>query len=240
MATFSRGVEEALRQAIAMAGERAQQHATLEHLLLALVDDPDAAKAMRACNVDLGQLRRSLVEHIDNHFDGASADKAENLKPTPSADFQRAVQRAVIHVQPSGQVTGADLLVAIFAEQESHAVDILKAQGMTRFHAVNYVSHGTSPGTGAGTQPVDGSPHADYRVLIFNDDFTPMEFVVEAIQTYFEKTREAATTVMLEVHNNGVAECARFPYEVADAKVRALMAFARQHQHPLRCAMEKT
>jgi len=146
--TFSRSLEQALHRALAFANERHHEYATLEHLLLALVDDQDAAAVMRACNVDLEMLRRNLVEYVDTELTNLVADGREESKPT--AGFQRVIQRAVIHVQSSGreEVTGANVLVAIFAERESHAAYFLQEQDMTRYDAVNYISHGIAKRAG--------------------------------------------------------------------------------------------
>jgi len=140
--TFSRSLEESLRRAIRLATERTHEYATLEHLLLSLCDDKDAAAVMRACNADLDQLRRALTNYIDSELKSLRSPSGEDAKPTTA--FQRVVQRAVIHVQSSGreEVTGANVLVAIFAERESHAAFFLQEQGMTRLDAVNYISHG--------------------------------------------------------------------------------------------------
>jgi hypothetical protein len=142
MPTFSRGLEQSLRRALALANERHHEYATLEHLLLALVDDQDAVDVMRACNVAVDKLRRNLVTYVESELENMVTDGAEDSKPT--AGFQRVIQRAVIHVQSSGreEVTGANLLVAIFAERESHAAYFLQEQEMTRYDAVNYISHG--------------------------------------------------------------------------------------------------
>jgi ATP-dependent Clp protease ATP-binding subunit ClpA len=147
--SFSRSLEQALHRALALAGERRHEYATLEHLLLALVDDQDAAAVMRACNVDIEALRRNLVEYVDNELANLVADHRADAKPT--AGFQRVIQRAVIHVQSSGreEVTGANVLVAIFAERESHAAYFLQEQDMTRYDAVNYISHGIAKRPGA-------------------------------------------------------------------------------------------
>ena len=144
MASFSRSLEEALHRALSFAGERNHEYATLEHLLLALVDDQDAAAVMRACEVDLDLLRQDLLQYIDNDLQNLVVDAEEDAKPT--AGFQRVIQRAVIHVQSSGreEVTGANALVAIFAERESHAAYFLQKQEMTRYDAVNYISHGVA------------------------------------------------------------------------------------------------
>src|SRR5436190_2031878 len=145
MPTFSRSLEQSLHRALALANERHHEYATLEHLLLALIEDQDAAAVMRACNVDLEKLRRSLVAYLESELDNLVTDGAEDSKPT--AGFQRVIQRAVIHVQSSGheEVNGANVLVAIFAERESHAAYFLQEQDMTRYDAVNYISHGEVP-----------------------------------------------------------------------------------------------
>src|SRR3954452_10826689 len=142
MPTFSRSLEQSLHRALALANERHHEYATLEHLLLSLLEDQDEAAVMRACNVDLDKLKRSLVTYIESELDNLVTDGGEDSKPT--AGFQRVIQRAVIHVQSSGreEVTGANVLVAIFAERESHAAYFLQEQDMTRYDAVNYISHG--------------------------------------------------------------------------------------------------
>lgn len=148
MPTFSRSLEKALHRALAIANERSHEYATLEHLLLALTDDKDAAAVMRACSVDISVLRRNLESYIDNELANLIVDNVKESKPT--AGFQRVIQRAVIHVQSSGrdEVTGANVLVAIFAERESHAAYFLQEQDMTRYDAVNYISHGIAKRAG--------------------------------------------------------------------------------------------
>ena len=142
MPVFSRSLEKTLRKALALANERHHEYATLEHLLLALIDDPDAAAVLRACNVDLDQLRKNVAHYLDADLDNLIVETLDEAKAT--AGFQRVVQRAAIHVQSSGreEVTGANVLVAIFAERESHAAYFLQEQDMTRYDAVNYISHG--------------------------------------------------------------------------------------------------
>jgi ATP-dependent Clp protease ATP-binding subunit ClpA len=142
MPVFSRSLEKTLRKALALANERRHEYATLEHLLLALLDDPDAAAVLRACNVDVEALRKNVVHYVDTELENIIIETAEEAKAT--AGFQRVVQRAAIHVQSSGreEVTGANVLVAIFAERETHAAYFLQEQDMTRYDAVNYISHG--------------------------------------------------------------------------------------------------
>jgi ATP-dependent Clp protease ATP-binding subunit ClpA len=140
--TFSRSLEKALHRALAHAASRKQELATLEHLLLSLTEDKDAIGVMKACGVNIEELTESLTDYVDNELGNLITDSVTEAKPT--ASFQRVIQRAVIHVQSSGreEVTGANVLVAIFAERESHAAFFLQEQDMTRYDAVNYISHG--------------------------------------------------------------------------------------------------
>ena len=158
MPSLSRSLEQALRRAIRLASERHHEYSTLEHLLLALVDDSDAAQVMRACNVDLEVLRTGLTKYIDEDLATLTIDDGEDAKPTTG--FQRVVQRAVLHVQNSGrdEVTGANVLVALFSERESHAVYFLQEQNMSRLDAVNYMSHGIAKRPGmTQSKPVRGA-----------------------------------------------------------------------------------
>ncbi|HEY2357096.1 MAG TPA: ATP-dependent Clp protease ATP-binding subunit ClpA [Phenylobacterium sp.] len=158
MPSFSRPLEESLHRAVAYANQRKHEYATLEHLLLSLVDDEDAAGVMRACDVDLGALRTTLTNYVDTELRSLVVDDGEDAKPT--AGFQRVIQRAVIHVQSSGreEVTGANVLVAIFSERESHAAYFLQEQDMTRYDAVNYIAHGIAKKAGATeAKPVKGT-----------------------------------------------------------------------------------
>jgi ATP-dependent Clp protease ATP-binding subunit ClpA len=155
--SFSRPLEESLHRAVAYANQRKHEYATLEHLLLSLVDDEEAAGVMRACDVDLNALRTTLTNYVDTELRSLVVDDGEDAKPT--AGFQRVIQRAVIHVQSSGreEVTGANVLVAIFSERESHAAYFLQEQDMTRYDAVNYIAHGIAKKAGRhGIQACEG------------------------------------------------------------------------------------
>ncbi len=149
MPIFSRALEKTLRRALSLANERRHEYATLEHLLLALIDDVDAAAVLRACGVDLDNLRKTVVQYLDTELENLVVDSQEEAKATNG--FQRVVQRAAFHVQSSGreEVTGANVLVAIFAERETHAAYFLQEQDMTRYDAVNYISHGIAKRPGA-------------------------------------------------------------------------------------------
>ena len=153
MPTFSTSLENAIHAALSYANARKHELATLEHLLLALVDEEDASQVMRACSVDLENLRSNLVRFLDTELDSLVTDE-EDYEAGPTTAFQRVVQRAAIHVQSSGrsEVTGANVLVAIFAERESHAAYFLQEQDMTRYDAVNYISHGVAKDPAFGEQ----------------------------------------------------------------------------------------
>ncbi len=160
MPSFSNTLEQAIHAALAHANERQHELATLEHLLLALIDEPDAARVMKACSVDLEDLRGTLLKYIDEEL-SAFETNIEGSEAVPTAAFQRVIQRAAIHVQSSGrtEVTGANVLVAIFAERESNAAYFLQEQDMTRYDAVNYIAHGVAKDPSYGeTRPVSGTP----------------------------------------------------------------------------------
>ncbi len=155
---LSRNLEQTLHRALSLASERRHEYATLEHLLLGLADDTDAATVLKACGVDLDKLRTDLTEFLDKDLAGLATDRPGDPKPT--AGFQRVVQRAAIHVQSSGrdEVSGANVLVALFSERESHAVYFLQLQDMTRLDAVNFISHGIAKAPGRSAQrPVAGA-----------------------------------------------------------------------------------
>ncbi|MEO1490919.1 MAG: ATP-dependent Clp protease ATP-binding subunit ClpA [Pseudomonadota bacterium] len=163
MPSLTNTLEDAIHRAIGFANARRHELATLEHLLLALIDEPDAARVMRACTVDLAELRKTLTKFIDTELETLIFD-VEGTEASPSTGFQRVIQRAAIHVQSSGrsEVTGANVLVAIFNERESHAAFFLQEQDMTRYDAVNYLSHGVAKDPAFGERrPVRGSEEED-------------------------------------------------------------------------------
>ncbi len=159
MPSFSKTLEDSIHAALAIANARRHELATLEHLLLALVDEPDAAKVMKACSVDLEELRKTLNDFIDDDL-STLVTEIEGSEAVPTAAFQRVIQRAAIHVQSSGrtEVTGANVLVAIFAERESNAAYFLQAQDMTRYDAVNFIAHGVAKDPSFGeSRPISGA-----------------------------------------------------------------------------------
>ena len=175
---LSRNLEQSLHRALALATDRNHEYATLEHLLLSLTEDQDGISVLRACGVEIDQLRKDLTEFIDTEMDNLVTSKL--TEPKPTAGFQRVVQRAAIHVQSSGreEVTGANVLVAIFSEREAHAVYFLQMHDMTRLDAVNYISHGIAKVAG----------YSEARGVHGADDETDEETVVkkgtEALDAY--------------------------------------------------------
>jgi ATP-dependent Clp protease ATP-binding subunit ClpA len=146
MPSFAESLEKTLHNALRHAGERDHEYAALEHLLLALIDDKHAAEVMTACGVNLGELKSTVTHYLDTELD--SLKTGEPGDPTPTSGFQRVIQRAILHVQSSGkdEVTGANVLVALFSERESYAVYFLQQQDMSRLDAVSYLSHGVGKG----------------------------------------------------------------------------------------------
>ncbi|QMW22785.1 ATP-dependent Clp protease ATP-binding subunit ClpA [Sandaracinobacteroides saxicola] len=160
MPSFSRDLETTLHNALAEASRRRHEYATLEHLLLALIADNHAGAVMKACGVDLDELGRQVTRYLDTELNSLKADAS--VDPSPTAGFQRVVQRAILHVQSSGRedVTGANVLVALFSERESHAVYFLQQQDMTRLDAVSYISHGIAKSGDSAPKPPRGTEEA--------------------------------------------------------------------------------
>ncbi len=161
MPSFTRELEKTLHNALAEAARRTHEYATLEHLLLALTSDTHALAVLKACSVDVDELGGQLGRYLDTELSALKSDAS--VDPSPTAGFQRVVQRAILHVQSSGreEVTGANVLVALFSERESHAVFFLQQQDMTRLDAVSYISHGIAKSGASETRAVKGSSDKD-------------------------------------------------------------------------------
>ena len=141
---LSENLEHTLHRAMSYASDRGAELVTLEHLLFALIDDQDASELLNACSIDFSILKKELTNFMTKTLDNQSKSNSEDIQPTVS--FQRVLQRALVHVQSSGrkQANGANVIIAMFAERESHAVWLLTNQGMTRLDAVSFISHGTA------------------------------------------------------------------------------------------------
>jgi len=191
--SFSTTLEQAIHAALALANARQHEFATLEHLLLALVDEPDANRVLKACSVDSEELRTTLVEFIDDELSNLVTD-IEGSEAVPTAAFQRVIQRAAIHVQSSGrtEVTGANVLVAIFAERESNAAFFLQEQDMTRYDAVNFIAHGVAKDPAFGeARPVQG---ADEETGSTGQDSSAVEPGESALAKYCVDLNEKSRT----------------------------------------------
>jgi ATP-dependent Clp protease ATP-binding subunit ClpA len=170
--SFSTTLEKAIHSALALANDRHHEFATLEHLLLSLLDEPEAKKVMQACSVDADELRATLNKFVDEELSNLVTD-IDGSEAVPTAAFQRVIQRAAIHVQSSGrtEVTGANVLVAIFAERESNAAYFLQEQDMTRYDAVNYIAHGVAKDPEFGEErSVSGTPDGDEELGVTEGD----------------------------------------------------------------------
>jgi ATP-dependent Clp protease adapter protein ClpS len=235
----------------AFVNARSQRHQVIgvEHLLLALLDAPSAVQVLRACGADLGHLRKNLTEHIAANTPLCSANQDFDTQPT--LGFQRIIQRAILKVQASGrkEVVGADVLLAILAEKKSPAASFLERQAIAWLDAANYVSHGITkvqqpqqvkmvqevqqPQQGKLQEDQEGG---DLQVVLYNDDFTPMAFVVRVLEELFGMSREDATEAMLEIHRDGMAVCGLYSQQAAEELVEQVLAYALEQGHPLRCA----
>jgi ATP-dependent Clp protease adapter protein ClpS len=245
LAAFSQSLNQSLRRAVALAGPRPYEGAAPEHLLLALTDDPDAAPVMQACNVDLEKLR-SAISALMSASDGRPLP--DGTVPRTSQSFQADLRRAAVHAQSIGreEINGADVLVAMLA---GPAAGFLQKQGMTRYDATTFISHGITKDaqarprcageivdhSGPRALSGDATDSSMFKVRLLNDDYTPMEFVVYVLEEVFELEREDAVRIMLQTHHEGMGACGTFPREEAEARAAQVTDLARQHQHPLRC-----
>jgi len=227
--SFSPPLEQSLQRAGAIARERGRTHATPEDLLIALIDDADASALMQALKIDCDRLRRDVTGSMDQATDEPAGDPSEVWKYTP--ELQSVIQLAATHVQSTGRatVTGADILVGLFTQPVGH---FLQQQGVTRYDAVVYLSHGTA---GEAMVPPDRSGAAHMEVFLLNDDYTPMEFVVWILEEAFGIGRDDATKIMLATHHNGRGSCGVFERAEAMELVAHAEKLANEHRHPLRC-----
>jgi len=245
MSILSQNLHQSILRALRIAGEHCHDRATPEHLLLALTDDPDAAPVMRACNVDLEQLRRIVSMSLPRSSESSKVPSS-TVDPRPDASFQSVIQRAVRHIQSVEQnvVTGAHVLVATFAEP---VAQFLSEQGMTRYDAVSYVCHGivkqlepaaeTGAISEAGAESENKADEPTYEVVLLNDEYTPMEFVVWVLQDVFCVTHENAVDMMLSVHKSGTRSCGLYGRVEAQKLARRVIELARERQHPLCCVL---
>jgi ATP-dependent Clp protease adapter protein ClpS len=222
---ISRELEIVLHEAFVAARDQRHQFIGVEHLLLALLDSTSAARVLEGGGADVGALRKKLTESIAREAPAVSPDRDPDTQPTLA--FQRVIQRAILKVQSSGrkEVTGTDVLFAILADaKKSRAAELLVEQGITPAVAASQAS----------LQAED-----DLQVVIYSDDATPMTYVVDVLEAFFDMTREDATGTMLELHREGAAVCGRYSRQTARELVEQVRAHAAKHGWPLRCAAVK-
>jgi ATP-dependent Clp protease adapter protein ClpS len=245
--TFSQDLEHALQRAAATGREQGREYATPEDLLIALTDDDDASCVLRASLIDFERLRRDIAAYMKGAVD--EVIDAPSAIPKYTADLHRILLQAATQVQTSGRkvMTGADILVELFNAPVGH---LLQQQGTTRYDAVNYLSHGvardarlTRPGamSGVATPQGDAACNAgdspSLEVVLLNDEYTPMEFVVWVLEEVFSMSHQDATRIMLSAHNDGLGSCGVFSRADAAELPQRAENLARTHQHPLRCVM---
>jgi ATP-dependent Clp protease ATP-binding subunit ClpA len=201
---LSKNLESTLHRALAIAKVNRHEFATLEHLLFALSDDPDASAVLRGCGVNLHDLKRDIIQFLEHDLRSLVVDGLEEAKPT--AGFQRAVHRAAIHVQSAGknEITGANVLVALFSEKDSHAVYFLTEQKIARLDIVNYISHGIvkqSDYMRIGVKGLKPSGDTDDAELGFNSPAPEPKEDHEALTQYCvnlnHKAKEGKTDILV-------------------------------------------
>jgi len=235
-----------LHQSIRRARDIASKHsahATPEHLLLTLIDDPDAAPVLRACDVDTDKLGRAVSAALPA---GTNDAKAEQAAVHPDARFRSIIRRAVSHIRSveKDAITGAHVLVQMFADP---AARFLREQGMTRYDAAFYVCHGMAAHSTVATSAAnrmtfevsakhdDEAHDAGCQVVLLNDIYTPMELVIYLLTEVFSVTTDAAANIMLSTHRDGAGLCGTWSQTEARSLAERVMARAREFRHPLRC-----
>jgi ATP-dependent Clp protease adapter protein ClpS len=229
-------LEVSLHRAFVEAREKRHEFIAVEHLLLALLDNPSASDVLRACGANMDVLRRNLTQHVAEHTPRVEAGREVDTQPT--LGFQRVLQRAILHVQSAGrkEVTGANVLVAVFEEKDSHAVYFLQEQAVTRLDIIAHLSHGVTKAPTEISETSEAVDASDVQVVIYNDDYTPMEFLARVLQKFFAMSREDAAETMLEIYRDGKAVCGLYSRQDGEALVRQVIAYAAESGHPVHCA----
>jgi ATP-dependent Clp protease adapter protein ClpS len=229
-----------LHYAFVTARRDRHQFITVEHLLLALLDNPSARAVLNTCGANVEDLRRKLRRHIAQHTPVAAPDQEVDTQPTMG--FQRVVQRAIMQIQGTAknEVTGAEVLAAICRERDSHAVYFLSQDGVDVFNVTKAASRAVSgPGGGRADSETTAQREIDKeetrQIVLLYDDKTPADFVLAVLEEFLLLDREDAAEVLEEARSNGKAICGLFPRETAEFVLQQISAHARKHGHPLRC-----
>jgi len=256
-------LEASLHLAVVAARKSRYRTMSLEQLLLALLDNPRAVDVLRACAVDVEAMRADLSRLVRDSTPVAPG--ADPVEPVASPEYKRVLQRAITRVMVLGQSTGqrtnvprrgswvsailrksidapavdgAGILVALLEEPAGAALDELHRRGVTRLAVTRVIAHGTEPSDTVGPHPLDADHVASAAIVLQNDDFTPMEFVVEMLQEHLGLAGESAVQLMLQVHREGHAVAGLFPKQIALEKAERVRAAATRAGHPFRCVVE--
>ena len=195
-----------------------------------MLDTPSAVRVLKGCGADLDALAAQLAQYVGREGESVPGDKEVDTQPT--LGFQRVIQRAILKVQSASkkEVTGEDVLVAMFAEKDSYAVRLLAAQSIGWLEATSFISHGgVAPETSSASD-------TDVQVVIYNDEYTPMQFVVDVLERFFGMSSEDAKETMLQVHREGAAVCGLYARSEGELLVAQVAAHVRAHGYSLRCA----
>jgi ATP-dependent Clp protease ATP-binding subunit ClpA len=235
---ISRILHQSVRRALEIASEQRSDQATSEHLLLALTEDADAVTVMRACNLDIERLRRSIFASLPVGNHDARLERVH-----PDAAFRTIMRRAVRHIRSveRGEITGAHVLVQMFAEPVAR---FLQEQGVTSYDAAFFICHGVASRSAAAksatageaiSRAQRGTTAGRSQVVLLNDLYTPMWFVVRVLEEIFPVTRDGAVAIMLSVHEHGTGLCGTWSHVEAQSLAERVMERAHEFQHPLRC-----
>jgi ATP-dependent Clp protease adapter protein ClpS len=238
MSMLSRPLHQSVRRALEIASEQQSDRAAPEHLLVALTEDADAVPVMRACNVDIERLRRSIFASLPVGNHNARLERVH-----PDASFRTIIARAVRHIRSveRHEITGAHVLVQMFADPVAR---FLREQGVAGYDVAFYVCHGAAsrpaaakPVTAAGaiSRAQRGTGEGRYQVVLRNDLYTPMWFVVRVLEEVFPVTREGAIAIMLSTHEHGTGLCGTWSQIEAQSLAERVVERAREFQYPLRC-----
>jgi ATP-dependent Clp protease ATP-binding subunit ClpA len=228
---LDRELDAALQARFADARAKRHEFITVEHLLLALLDNRSAAEVLRGCSANIDELRKDLDQHVAEHTPLIAA--GSQAKPQGTLGFQRVIQRAIVHMQATAnkELSGANVLVAIFGERDSHALFFLNKHGITRLNVVTYLAHGVAypPWTAA------AGDAEDVQVVLYDDQSTPMEFMARVLQEFFGMEKEEAAETMVEIYRDGRAVCGLYSREDGESLARQVTEAARTNGHMLVC-----
>jgi ATP-dependent Clp protease ATP-binding subunit ClpA len=211
------------------ARSKRHEYITLEHLLVGLLEDRSAAETLRACGANLDELREQLTAHLTQHTPIVPADRQVNTQPT--LGFQRTLQRAILHVQSAGkkEVTGADVLVAMFGEKDAHAVYFLNEQGIDRLQVMQCLSPDVAPDT------AELDAEGMRQVIVYRDREMSIEVTTRILEDFFLMEGQELAEVLNELDSAGKALCGLYPRQTAEFIVEQIRAYAGKHGLPLRC-----